>query len=369
MIDGLLDDLASSDVDAIRRGLDRCADRLKRGDLDDASRGRVATAVVERAAHRSAKVRQAVAEAALHLPDDAFEQILPDLLHDPNGFVKRSATRTFDERSKRRRSEHLRDEQGAHITRLLAQLERDHGKAARRAVDYINERQTEFFVQKMHHELAKVATSLKVALVTIRAEARRPEIDRVRLAKEADLAFSKYELLMAIVDAARSHAELVPPSFAPENLASLVQEAETLLRDRIGPGAERLRVESRVAPALTLDVDRGAIMQAFSNVLQNAVEAFPADGEMRIEIESKPQKAGTQIAIAFRDHGAGIAKDSLPYVVEPFSSSKPGGRGLGLANVRKMVETVHGGTLLLDSARGVGTTVTMVLPRKQARGA
>jgi len=369
MSDSAAQDWASEDVETIRRAIERAVERVKRETLDDGARAALSAQLVALATHRSPKVRQAIAEAALHATDDAFERIVPDLQQDANAFVRKTATRTFDERSKRRRSEQLRDEQGAHIERLLAELEKEHGKAVRRTVNYICERQTEFFVQKMHHELSKVATSLKVAIVSMQHEARRPNGDAAKIASDADAAFAKYELLMAIVDSARSHTALVPPKFEPESVRALVDEAMQLLRDRIGSRVERLQESIEIDNDLVIDADRGALMQALSNVLQNAVEACPVDGDspIRLRVAARAQKPGTQIALSITDNGSGIAKGSLPHVVEPFCSNKPGGRGLGLTNARKMVESVHGGSLVLESERGVGTTVTMILPRKQAK--
>ena len=369
MSEPIVHELASEDVDTIRRAVERSVERVKRDALDEAARAALGAQLVALASHRSPKVRQAVAEAALHASDNDFERVVPDLLQDLNTFVRRAAMRIFDERSKRRRSEQLRDEQGAHIERLLAKLEKDHGKAARKAVDYICERKTEFFVQKMHHELAKVATSLKAGIVSVQHEARRAHVDGAKIAVDADAAFAKYELLMAIVDSARKHTELVPPKFKPESLRALAEEAVVLLRDRIGARVTRLDAVVDVDDALTIDADRGALMQALSNILQNAVEACPADSDspIRVQLVARAQKAGTQVALAITDNGTGIAKGSLPHVVEPFCSGKPGGRGLGLTNARKMVESVHGGSLVLESERGVGTTVTIVLPRKQAK--
>ena len=51
----------------------------------------------------------------------------------------------------------------------------------------------------------------------------------------------------------------------------------------------------------------------------------------------------------------------------PFGSRKPGGTGVGLIIARTMIEGVHGGTLSFESARGLGTTVRVVLPAHATR--
>jgi signal transduction histidine kinase len=62
------------------------------------------------------------------------------------------------------------------------------------------------------------------------------------------------------------------------------------------------------------------------------------------------------------DTGPGIPEHVLPRIFEPLFTTKSFGIGLGLPTVRQIVEQ-HGGTLHVESAAGIGTTFTIVLPR------
>jgi signal transduction histidine kinase len=58
----------------------------------------------------------------------------------------------------------------------------------------------------------------------------------------------------------------------------------------------------------------------------------------------------------------------MPHDFTPLVTSKKGGvRGLGLANVTKMIESAHGGRVRIESARGAGTTVHLTLPKEQGQ--
>ena len=63
-----------------------------------------------------------------------------------------------------------------------------------------------------------------------------------------------------------------------------------------------------------------------------------------------------------RDAGVGIPAEALDRIFDPFFTTKPGGTGLGLATVHRIVEE-HGGSIRVQSAYGKGTTFQLRLPR------
>jgi signal transduction histidine kinase len=70
---------------------------------------------------------------------------------------------------------------------------------------------------------------------------------------------------------------------------------------------------------------------------------------------------GGRVEVWVADTGQGIPPDDLPHIFEPFYSRRPGGSGLGLAVVYRVVQE-HGGTLEVRSTPGAGTTFTVALP-------
>jgi two-component system sensor histidine kinase PilS (NtrC family) len=75
------------------------------------------------------------------------------------------------------------------------------------------------------------------------------------------------------------------------------------------------------------------------------------------EANSREDKAKIIIA----DDGSGMTRNDLKRLFEPFFTTKPGGTGLGLATVYRIIET-HGGTISVESAVDAGTTFTIFLP-------
>jgi signal transduction histidine kinase len=118
------------------------------------------------------------------------------------------------------------------------------------------------------------------------------------------------------------------------------------------------------APSVPVIVraDGEKLRQAFLNIIINALQATPAGGTVSI---STSVDQSTSCEIRFRDTGPGIDAATLAKIFGSFFTTKPDGTGLGLTITRKIIES-HGGTLLVDSEPGQGTTVTVRLPLQTA---
>jgi signal transduction histidine kinase len=116
--------------------------------------------------------------------------------------------------------------------------------------------------------------------------------------------------------------------------------------------------------AWRIEGDPMRLQRAFANLLVNAVKFTPAGGHVRVTVE----QVGSQLSIAFRDTGIGIASEHLPKMFEPYwqadgaAMSPESGLGLGLSIVRHIVQ-LHGGRVVIESdGPGHGTAVTVLLP-------
>jgi signal transduction histidine kinase len=323
------------------------------------------------AQHSRSNVREAVAEAALHFPDAAFEQAMSVLLADRHQFVKKAAAQTYDERSRRARVVREQQEQSQGMRELRAWIEDEYDARVLRAADRLKELALSQFVERLEHEIHKLSTPLDAAITHLCTQARTHGGDPARLATRAEEVHALVKLAFDVVESARVHAEVTAPSFAEVAASEIVDEQLGLLRARVGEArVARLRVEKDVDPLVTLDADRTLLALAVSNVLQNAVEAYAVGGggEIWLRVAVEQPQGGILVAIVVEDRGGGIDASTLKSIGEPFVSSKGRGRGLGVLNVKKMVEGVHGGSVEIESERGRGTRVKLVRPRRQAEG-
>jgi NtrC-family two-component system sensor histidine kinase KinB len=144
----------------------------------------------------------------------------------------------------------------------------------------------------------------------------------------------------------------------PERLRPL-QELNAA-RDRFCDEAaeKHLHIEVQAFADLSLiKADRRAIRSILDNLLSNAVRYSPEEGEILLAAEET--KDFVQFSV--RDSGRGIEAERLSTVFDRFSSFSEKGTGLGLALVRRLVES-QGGQVAVESRLGQGTTFRFTIP-------
>jgi signal transduction histidine kinase len=105
--------------------------------------------------------------------------------------------------------------------------------------------------------------------------------------------------------------------------------------------------------------DAGQIEQVLINLIQNAIQAMPKGGTLRINLSQAPGA----LAIAVEDTGTGIAPENLGRIFDPFFTTKKEGEGTGLGlSVSYGIISRHGGKIGVESKVGKGTTFTILMP-------
>lgn len=108
--------------------------------------------------------------------------------------------------------------------------------------------------------------------------------------------------------------------------------------------------------------DELLIRQAFTNLIQNAIDAMPDGG--RLEVSGRYyaiEGMDRTVEISIRDTGIGIPADKIERIFLPFFTTKPKGTGLGLALVHKIILS-HNGKIEVESEEGKGTIFRVFLP-------
>ncbi|MBN2140623.1 MAG: PAS domain-containing protein [Desulfovibrionaceae bacterium] len=160
--------------------------------------------------------------------------------------------------------------------------------------------------------------------------------------------------LEAMTKAISAFASLGPAKIRTVSAAGLLQEARQRVEaSAAGRGKTVSWQQSCLKPEMR--VDPVLFAQALDAVLQNALD-FCREAELRVEVEVRPHEAGTEVRI--RDQGPGIAEADLPFVFDPFFTTRPDAVGMGLTSAKRiMVE--HRGLIEVASGPGRGVEVTM----------
>ncbi len=176
-------------------------------------------------------------------------------------------------------------------------------------------------------------------------------------------------LITDILDIAKIEAGKIEIEPAVVDLPEVMHEAIRLFRLRAEAKDITVRLDlPQSLPSLVADLR--AVKQILANLLSNAVKFTPQHGQVMVRVLSGE---GATIDIEVHDNGIGIPADKLRLIFQPFQRADnrynraDGGTGLGLALVKSLTE-LHGGEVLIDSAVGVGTRVTVRLPLSAASG-
>jgi hypothetical protein len=172
-------------------------------------------------------------------------------------------------------------------------------------------------------------------------------------------------LINDILDLSRIEAGRLNLELGEVDPASLVEEAVQTIR----PAAEAkgLRLVVRRVEAIALESDAARIRQILLNLLSNAVK-FTDRGEIEVAVTAHAE----QVRFAVRDTGIGVRPEDREIIFDEFrqadgtSTRKHGGSGLGLAICDKLAKLI-GGEVTLVSEVGVGSTFSLLVPRRRAR--
>jgi len=198
----------------------------------------------------------------------------------------------------------------------------------------------------LRNPLGVIRSSAQVVLEGPQEEPIRQEMARYIIDEVDKLSLRLHDFLR--------YARQKPPDLKVEPAEAVVRAA--LRQWEAQGGHERIRVEQRFEHALpSIQVDPEQVKEALMNLLINAREAMPEGGTLTLTTRAGH---GNEVEIEVVDTGSGIAPEHLSRIFEPFFTTKAYGTGLGLTNVKRLVED-NGGTLAVTSNQGKGTTFTL----------
>jgi two-component system OmpR family sensor kinase len=218
------------------------------------------------------------------------------------------------------------------------------------------------FVANVSHDLKTPLTSIQgFAQAILDGTASAPE----ELSQAAGVIYSEadrmHRMVLDLLELARMDAGITDFKRQPVDLDSLLRG----LVERLSPQARQAQVNLRaeIGPLTTLTGDEDRLVQAFTNLVDNALKFTPANGEVVI----RAGQAAGQVEISVSDTGPGIPAEDLPRIFDRFyqtdksRSRERRGSGLGLSIASEIIKA-HRGTISIRSLPGKGSTFTVTLP-------
>src|SRR5439155_25509247 len=213
----------------------------------------------------------------------------------------------------------------------------------------------------------QVAHDIKNPLPPIQLSAehaRRVNVDRGRplspvLDDCVNAILTQVRLLRQISAEFSSFASSPTPRPEPTNIKELIEEVVEPYRAGLPP---RIVIDVAFEPDLPrVTVDRTLFARALTNIVENALHAMPGTGTLTLRTDHGGSGNPPSLVVTVADSGVGMDREALDRIFEPYFSTRASGTGLGLTIAKRNVE-LNGGTIQVESARGRGTVVTIMLP-------
>ena len=240
----------------------------------------------------------------------------------------------------------------------LGQLATELNRMSQRLASLDKERRA--FLANVSHELRTPVSNVHVTLEALESGAdEEPELRGRFIRTALDETTRLSRLIKDLLDLGRLEAGVTPLEQQPVNLRSLLDRAVRAVESRMRAKGIGITVD---VPDVQIQGDPERLLQAFLNVLDNAIKHSVADST--VFVSGKIERI--QVAVEIRDRGSGISESDLPHIFEQFYTADPSrqgsGTGLGLAIARRIVEA-HGGKIIASSTGvGRGATFTISLP-------
>jgi signal transduction histidine kinase len=205
------------------------------------------------------------------------------------------------------------------------------------------------------HEMRNPLSSIKMNLQALKHEVDDDAANR-ELAAIADAQVRRLEHMLDDLLQYGRPLEVRPE---PARFEELAKAVIAVVGEQARAKQVRIETKDRLLKS-PLRVDREQMCRALTNLIANAIQATPPGSTVSVVAHKESLYADTAI-IDVEDSGPGLSEEAIDRVFKPFFTTKQNGTGLGLANVRKIVE-LHGGKVSARNRAEGGACFSIRLP-------
>ncbi|NNV01153.1 HAMP domain-containing sensor histidine kinase [Brevibacillus sp. MCWH] len=200
----------------------------------------------------------------------------------------------------------------------------------------------------------------KILLYADRIQTRAAETNQPALMEDARILSQSAQHILNMAN--RIQGQLQDIVLREETVNPSEVIAQVLHTLKPGADEQHVQIVTELDETLRLTCDRVQLREILTNLCMNALEAMKAGGTLTLQLFL----SNKHLVIAVADTGVGIAQEHLPYVFDPFFSTKKTGQnfGLGLSYCYNVMQK-HQGMMEIYSVKDQGTTVFLFFPRRR----
>ena len=203
------------------------------------------------------------------------------------------------------------------------------------------------------HEIRNPLSSIKGFATFFKERYQENPEDR----KTAEIMIQEVERLNRVISQLLEFARPMDMNRRWDAIQEIIRHTLKMIEGEAGEKGILIHADIPPEPEnIFIDTDR--ITQVMLNLYLNAIGAMDNGGTLHVAVSMLNNR---MVQIDVSDTGAGIDKENLPRIFDPYFTTKPSGTGLGLAIVYRIIEA-HNGEIRVESERGKGTKVSVFLP-------
>ncbi len=206
------------------------------------------------------------------------------------------------------------------------------------------------------HELRNPLGVIRAAVYNINRKNTNPALEKNLFNIEKKIQESEQ-----IINNLLFYTRIKKPNFEKINLFDLLEECFDSAKKRFSGKIEAdVSLNIHSLHDFILSADPFQLREVFNNIINNAFQSLET-GRGRIDAFGEVDSETNMVRVHISDSGVGIGPEDLKKVFDPFFTNKSKGTGLGLTICRDLIG-MHNGSVEIKSAKGQGTTVSVILP-------
>lgn len=205
------------------------------------------------------------------------------------------------------------------------------------------------------HEIRNPLNAISITAQRLKSEFV-PQKDESEYNSFTEIILKEIKRLDSIINQFLSLAKAQKLNLAVTNMNAFLDEVTNLAE--VEAGEKNVHLTRSIDKLPEMKIDRDEMKKAVLNIMLNGIQAAPSSGSLTVRSYLDDSQANVVLEIT--DSGAGIPKEDLSKIFQPYFSTKEKGTGLGLSIAHRIISD-HKGRIVVKSQRGKGTTFTIKL--------